>query len=185
MAWGEQAGTWEVKEQAGTQGTLEQRFLGKQGDMGPWGISGEDNCLAAHPVGWMGHGHSEAGGYPGCVSCHPSWPDWVPRDFQCAACCHGNPVPSIPAGMDDHVMGWPQHPRSRPAPGEGMGQEQQRRGSPGPQTSLQAAQDAALHTSARGNHRLIPALAPGLNGKVGQPLKSLQGYPGRQEVEGC
>lgn len=53
MAWGGQAGAWEAKSKRACRGTLEQCFLGKQGDMGPWGIPGEDNCLAAHTrAGW-------------------------------------------------------------------------------------------------------------------------------------
>lgn len=51
--------------------------------------------------------------------------------------------------------------------------------------ALPAGQDQALRTSAAGNCKLIPALALALSGKAGQPLESLQGYPGRQEVEGC
>lgn len=37
--------------------------------------------------------------------------------------------------------------------------------------ALEAGQDQALHTSAMGNCKPIPALALALNGKAGQPLK--------------
>lgn len=50
--------------------------------------------------------------------------------------------------------------------------------------ALQTGQDQALHTSAVGNCKPIPVLALALSGKAGQPLQSLQGHPGRQEVEG-
>ena len=50
--------------------------------------------------------------------------------------------------------------------------------------ALQMGQDQALHTLATGNCEPIPALALALSRKAGQPLKSLQGHPGSQEVEG-
>lgn len=100
------------------------------------------------------------------------------RVFQCTACHHGNPFPSISAALRDGSAhhGVAIEPQGRTTPWGRSSRERVETGQD---------QDEALHISAMRICESISALALALSRKAGQPLKSLRGHFGRQVVEKC
>lgn len=141
-----QAGTWKGKQQAGMQGILVEHFLGKLGDRTTghlWGgeLSGSPHSGVDGADVMTGHvcGDILALVSPPAIQAGQTRENNVLRDFQCAACRHGNPFPIIPAGQGCHRRG--------PVPGDAMGQEQQRRSGSGPQDSANGTGRGSAHLS--------------------------------------
>lgn len=140
-----------------------QPTVGWMGQMGWWSVHGGDCVYVLALIS------------PTAIQAGQTGEKNMLRNFQCAACHHGNPFSIIPVLPEGMLTSWGgcRAPRK----------EQQGQGAPGTHGSTKGTGSSSAHLG-HGDCNPIHALALALGRKAAQPPKSLRVHARRKEVTG-